>query len=341
MWMMWCWLAVDFVAAAGGPREVVAADLNRDGRPDLVVAGERDIITLLNEKTGWREASRLGELRPASDLAAADFNGDGVADVAVTDHDTFAVTILLGDGRGGWKTGGLVRAKASGKPHIHGLAAGDLNGDKRVDLLLASSEEGEVVPLWNDGQGAFKPGVPVKLAANVWHLALADFNGDGKLDVTAATFGGKGIVVALGDGKGGFAHGPGSPHDAFPRSFLVKAADVNGDGHTDVFGVHDDHGRLTVLLGDGKGRFRQMAGSPFDIGREAYGVEAIDFDGDGRVEIAVAAGNELRVLRGGTNFAVRASGVGSYRMIAADFDGDGRRELAIPDGKTGSVMFFR
>ena len=339
-------LAADFVAVNGKPNDAVVADLNRDGRPDLVVTCGDEIVSLLNLKTGWKEASRLRVPRPPVDLAVEDFDRDGFADVAVVDHDTFSVLLLLGDGQGGWRQGGTFRSKSTGAPHIHGLVARDVNRDGAPDLVVPSSGEGEVIVMLGDGQGALRPLAPVRVHRNAWYPVAADFNEDGIPDVTVAGLGGDGVVLWLGDGAGGLKRAAERPIPVFARPFMWKAADLNGDGHQDLYGVHDDHGRLTVLLGDGKGGLRQMVGSPFDIGREAYGVQAIDLDGDGRLDIATAAGAELRVFlqqkaggfRGPT---VRATGVGSFKMAAADFDGDGRAELAIPDAERGRVTFFR
>lgn len=336
--------AVDFVPVAGKPSDASVADLNNDGRPDLVAICGEEVVTLLNFKTGWREATRTAVPRPPVEMALADFNRDGRTDVAIADHDTFAVYVLMGDGQGGWRDGTTVRAKATGTPHIHGLLAGDLNGDRAPDLIFASSGEGEIITLLNDGKGAFQPAATAQAARNAWHPALGDFNGDGRLDVAVASFNGNTIAVLLGDGKGAFA--PAAQHRVFDRPFLVKTADLNGDGHQDIYGVHDDHGRLTILLGDGKGGFRQSPASPIDIGREAYGVEAIDLDGDERLDLVTAAGPELRVFQQSkagvfSGPVTRAQGVGSFKIASADFDGDGRKELAIADGERGRITFFR
>jgi hypothetical protein len=337
--------ALDFVPVAGKPNNLIAVDLDRDGRLDMVVSSEKEIVTLMNQKSGWKEASRLELPRAAVDLAAGDFDRDGHADLAVADHDTFSLLLLHGDGKGGWRRGETYRAKATGAPHVHGLAAADLNRDGAIDLLFASSGEGEVVALLNNGKGALQPQPPVRINRNAWYPTLGDFNNDGTPDVTTAAFDGNQVVIFAGDAKGGFTRLPGETR-VFDRPFMIKTADLDGDGHLDLYGVHDDHGRLTILRGNGKGAFTQIPGSPFDIGREAYGVEAIDLDRDGRLDLAVAAGDELRIFRQQrpgvfSGPTVRAKGIGSFRLVAADFDGDGRPELAIPDPANARIAFFR
>jgi hypothetical protein len=182
------------------------------------------------------------------------------------------------------------------------------------------------------------------MGKNAWHPVIADLNGDGNLDLASAEFGGKYIAVVLGDGRGGFRPAPGSPHEVFPRPFYVKAGDVTGDGKLDLVSVHDDYGRLTVLVGDGRGGFAPMPGSPFDIGRECYGLAPIDLDGDGKLDVALAAGTELRVFtqKNGklSGPVTKADGVGGFHITRADFDGDGQPEIAIPDSTRNRIVFF-
>lgn len=314
----------------GGPHNVLPADLNADRRPDLLIATRDEIVVLLHQGGGaqLRETARLKLTRPASELAAADFNRDGHLDVAVADHDTFAIVILHGDGKGSLRLGPTVRAKQTGKPHIHGLAAGDLNGDRHPDLVLASGDEHELIPLLNDGHGLFTP-QPAARARSPWHPVLADLNHDGHLDLIAAAFDGKTIATLLGNGRGGFAEA--SRHETFPRAFMAKVADLNGDSHPDLYAVHDDHGRLTILYGDGKGVFTPAPGSPFDIGAESYGTQALGRD----IYVCTLKG-ELKRFTGRAVEPASGSKC-SYRLDSADLDGDGSPELVTVDPDSNQV----
>ncbi len=336
--------ALDPLPVEGRPTGVLAADLNGDRHVDLVVMRDGGLTTLLRTNNTWRLAAKVPAPGELVAMVSADFNGDGHTDVAVADHDTFGIQLFFGDGQGGLRRHAIVRAKATGAPHVHGLLAGDLDQDGKADLVFVSSGEGELIPLRNAGAGNFSPLPAVKVGRRAWYPLMADLSGDGHLDIAAADLEGQHITVVLGDGRGGFHPAPGSPHASFPRSFSVKAGDVTGDGQLDLLAVHDDHGKLTVLAGDGRGGFRPLAGSPFEIGRECYGLEPVDLDGDGKLDVALAAGEELRVFWQKAGRLVgpvkKAAGVGGFLITRADFDGDGKEEIAIADAARNRVVFF-
>ncbi len=342
--LLFAFLSLDPVPISGSPNEVIAADFNHDGKADMAVLCANGVKILLRDGKSWRESVNVDLSGAPTSFAAADFNRDGHLDLAVADHDTFGVQLLHGDGKGGLVKHQVLRAKSTGAPHVHGLLAADLNGDRAADILFVSSGEGELVPLLNDGKGNFAPGAIVKMAGNAWHPAIGDLNGDGYPDAVSADFSGDTISVALNDGKGRFTVSQRAK--VFPRPFYPKLADLNGDGHLDILSVHDDYGRFTLLQGDGKGAFTQIPGSPIDIGREAYGLAAFDANADGKLDLVATSGDELIVFlqTGKLQFAKsakRITGIGGYHVSQADLDGDGKPELIIPDAKEKRVEFFQ
>jgi hypothetical protein len=350
--------ATNFVSAPGSPfrigakpNDVVVADANGDGAPDLLSAnaGDRAIGVLLGDgRGGFRPAA--GSAFAAGEtphlLVAADFDSDRRIDVAVTGHDSNSVTILLGDGGGGFRLAPASPFAAfSGiKPHNHGLAAGDVNGDGRPDLTLGHQDAGVIGVLLGDGHGGFVPaqGSPFRLGRGFYPHALGDMNGDGSLDVVAPDILGSAIVVGLGDGRGGFAVAGGSPVRVKPRPYFVLLEDVNSDGRLDAIATHDDIDDTDVLLGDGRGGL--TAASGFHAGHRGWTTAAADLNADGRKDLVIAGTGGLKAFLGNGKGEFThspewslATPRATWKVAVADFNRDGKPDIAFLDGDGGTV----
>lgn len=347
-------------AVTGGPGNVALADLDRDGKLDLVVATGRNrgVTVFLGQGDGRFRAAGGGAIELAdapSEMVVADFDGDGRLDLAVGHHDSYGITLLLGDGAGGFAhaPGSPVVTKQGRHPHTHGLEAGDLNGDGRLDLVAFNSNpDDDVSVLLGDGRGGFAaaPGSPFAVGPGPYPGALADLDGDGRLDLVATATdrsksdlpASRALTVLFGDGKGGFRSSLVPLRTVHP--WFVAVGDVDGDAKPDLVATHTERSELSVLLGDGKGGFTETSGSPFDLGTSAWHVALVDVNRDGKPDAVAAAGEGLRVLlgdgRGGFRKASGSpveTGKGAWRLAVGDVNGDGKLDVATSNLESDSV----
>ena len=192
--------------------------------------------------------------RPYERLRSADFNHDGNPDVVTTNLDDDTVTILLGDGKGGFH-------QAPGSPFAAGakpwqMAIDDFDRDGNADLAIIPYERDvedarrmQVTILLGDGKGGFRPMPTHSLSLEGCHgpnsIATGDINGDGYRDVVVSCAEGKNLAVFLGH-----------PGNTFTRTNLptaggwgtVAVADLNGDGRDDLIQANNSNESITIYL---------------------------------------------------------------------------------------------
>ncbi|MEG4966560.1 DUF4347 domain-containing protein, partial [Microcoleus sp. B6-A1] len=331
------------------PVSIDTGDFNSDGFPDLAVAnlGSRDISILLGTGTGsFGTATNLfnpGNEIPNS-IAVRDFNGDSKLDLAVANPINGAngnfISIRLGTGTG---TFGNPTNFGSGI-NPRSIAAGDFNGDSKLDLATAPLSGNNLSILLGDGTGSFStPATIINTGASLT-IATADFNSDGKLDlVTSNNSATNNISVLLGDGTGNFS-APVNFSAGTGKHFVVTG-DFNGDGQLDLAASNSASNNVSVLLGDGTGNFGTATN--FSVGSSPESVVAGDFNGDGKTDLAASNGgdNNVSVLLGdgtgsfGTavNFSV---GTIPRSIAAGDFNADGKLDLATPNFTSKDVSIL-
>jgi FG-GAP-like repeat len=282
------------------PIAIAPADFNGDGAVDLAVANDQNLSILLGNGTGGFAAApgspvALGGY--AGRLKAADLNGDGHVDLAlpvfVTGVNKSQIAILLGDGSGRFAPTSPVGR--FGKYGSDTIAVADFNGDGREDLALGGSEDKGLYVLLGDGAGGFGAALTVTTSIRGGTLVAPDLNGDDRPDLVDATRYSSGISIWLGTGTGTFrpATGspiviPGPPHD-------VAAADFNGDGKPDLAVTNQGLGTVSLLLGNGAGKFRRTAFSPFAASTGAFAGVA-DFNEDGKPDLLTASSPGATIL---------------------------------------------
>jgi hypothetical protein len=326
------------LAAGAGSDAVAAADVNGDGRVDLISANglASTLSVLTNDGTGGFAvaASPTVGSGPAS-VAAADVNGDGLVDLISANHGTWeglgnTLTVLTNDGNGGF----ALAASPTTDSGPFSVAAADVNGDGRVDLISANEATNTLSVLTNDGSGSFALAASLAVGRSPWSVVPADVNGDGWVDLVSANNGANTLSVLTNDGRAGFALAASPAAVGFPAS--VTAADVNGDGRMDLISADGVPRTLSVLTNDGSGGFA-LAASPA-LENWPRWVVAADVNGDGRVDLITAnpSANTLAVL---WNLPERVSGTYAGTFTG---DGSGLTNVALLNRNqtfTGTAMF--
>jgi len=323
-------------AVGQNPGFAVAKDLNGDGKIDLAVTSSSGISILLGKGDGTFQA-HVDYMSPASPaaLAVADFNGDKIPDLVVTHNGVpWSVTLLQGNGDGSFQSEKIIPLSLPDGAAGSQIAALDLNGDGKADLILTVVSQSGAVILLGNGDGTFHADVTYTSGRYPFAFATGDVNNDGNIDLEIADQESNYITVLLGNGDGTFSPRRDLPIDPLgvnlPSPTSGAIADFNADGIPDL-AVADSSSTVTVLLGKGKGQLQ----APISTSANGSGSMSVaDFNGDGRLDIALANGPGAVVLLGkgdGTFGApLQLSTASSPRQLAVgDFNNDGKPDLAV------------
>jgi uncharacterized repeat protein (TIGR01451 family) len=282
-----------------------------------------------------------GAMLGSAQTAVGDFNHDGKVDLMVVETATGQLRVLNGDGAGSFTTPGSTFQV----PHPYAIAVMDFDGDGNLDIAVTSYLENCVTILLGDGRGGFtKPSWgTIETGRLPLAIAGADFNGDGRPDLAVSNLEDGSITILLWNSSAGrFQQAAGSPFRVGKGAYRLTAADFDGDGHTDLAIALPQDRTVGIWRGLGDGTFQQAAGSPVSVASVPRSLAAADFNGDGRMDIAVL-GDDLRVLVGDgaggftLSDAFLTGGTNPQAMAAADFDADGKTDLAVTNGRPGNV----
>jgi hypothetical protein len=327
------------------PSSIAVADVNGDGKLDIVVAnggdpkisefGDVGILMGIGNGT-FRKAIHVnvGSIFPAK-LVVADFDGDGKPDLAlVTIKPTPVLRIFLSDGNGTFRN--VARYTVAG--YFASFLAADFNQDGKKDLAILNGGPCRtchtVTVLLGNGDGKFQSGIVTDLPYESLTMVAGDFNNDDRVDLLT----GSGVFLA-GNGDGTFS--------IVIEGFGFESAavgDLNGDGKLDLLAVAGSE--TQTMLGNGDGTFQPPI--PYDVGPVPVAVGTLDLNGDGKpdaVTFSTTQGGNIGVALGngdGTLQAAKWAGIGGgpYPIIAADFNNDGKADVAVTEGEGDTFVFL-
>jgi hypothetical protein len=326
------------------PYCLAAADVNRDGKVDLVVANQvvNTLWILTNSGCGvFGSNATLHTLSGLSSVAAADFNRDGNVDLACACSGAYELMVFTNDGSGAFeaKTSYHLGSGSS----LAWVNAVDVNGDGAMDLITDNGKS--LVVLTNAGNGDFAVAFAPSYGSFV-PAAIADINGDGKIDLIGANA--YELMILTNAGSGMFRlSSKNSLATSWPGN--ITTADIHGDGKVDIIVPDYNSGNnqtLLVLTNNGSGGLGSNA--VYTVGLAPYSVISADLNGDGYADL-ISVNNRSDTLTILTNDGSGYFGsnvtlsVGQTLWpfpeiaLAADINGDGKPDLISANIDEGTV----
>lgn len=333
------------------PLVMASGDFNKDGKLDLAVGnsvtGGALSILLGSGAGGFSETDINNVMMTPAGIVAADLNGDGNLDLIVGNQNKSAgsVFVFLGNGSGGF---GPRQSFVSSFANlsVSAVAAGDVNGDGKIDVVIATNGNGfqGITVLLGDGAGNLTQSASKSTGGfQPTSILLKDVNGDNKLDAVVVNgvdpnSSNGNVAVLVGDGAGNFSTAVTTQVGMQPQSLI--SGDFNGDGKVDLGLVNSGSNNFSVLFGNGAGSFS----APTNIDARGVGASAMiagDFNGDGKIDLAVSNTRPGSVLiflgdgAGGFSATSNFSHGGPLftgdpaPIVVADFNGDGNPDLAV------------
>ncbi len=393
------------------PEVVAVGEFNGDGFPDVAVAeggtriesdyeyhysfyfGEEiykvesyshniELSVILGQEDGTfasGSTSNSSEIQGSTDsflwaeeIAVADFDGDGLQDVAVIadyegysryydvfsmmEYTTYAsnsvLSVMLNDGKGEFVESAF---EQSYDDRFRAIAVGDLNGDGLPDLAIAGGNgiydyDGkytkDVAVRLNKGDGTFEDAKTIKEDGDPNSISIADINGDSRLDLIVTQADTDQLSVLRGKGNGEFKKA--TLYDVGDRPVDNTVADFNGDGFPDVAVANSSSNDISMLLNDGDGKLQ--AQTNYKVGTAPDNMVVADFNGDAILDLAVSVNEEgdtskqnIVILQGNGDGTFEKDStideVDADSLAVEDLNQDGSPDLVVGSGSEIALLF--
>lgn len=328
-------LSASLPAKPGAFGLVPVAIQNPDGR----MAGRSDLFSYYASSLKYTELPPFTVKSGPQQASVGDFNGDQNLDMVIPNSASDDISVLLGDGAGGF-------GSPTNYPTGHGAigsAVGDFNGDRKPDIAIANYYTDKISVYLGNGTGGFGAATTLTTTGGPWSVALVDVNGDGKLDVVTVCASSNSVNVFLGDGAGKFGTVKAFSVGSNPR--YSAQGDFNDDGKLDLAVSGYQNNTVSVVLGDGQGGFGPA--TRYSLWGSPTGVVTADFNGDQKLDLAIAIDYEISVFLGqgnGTFVPGERFSTGSARrntqtaLVMADLNGDRHLDLALTEYGGAKVL---
>lgn len=318
------------IGTVSGPQTLAAADLNKDGVIDLVMAGygSNAVGVQLGKGDGTFTANAAVVVGAAPiGVTLGDLNGDGFPDIIASDYGSSGVSVALGNGDGTFQKSAFT-ATGGGATWA---TAKDADGDGFLDVAVANAGANTVTILYGNGDGTFAtPLVNIGLSGNATWLDFGEFGSGTGADLAIAYDNVAKCDIYTRSSARSYSPAGAQTVGAVARS--VVAGDFNHDGRSDLAVANYGASSVSVIL-NSSGGLQPAVNYP--IGTGPYSVNEGDVNGDGYLDLVTGdpQGNDVAVLigKGDGTFedAVRKSaGANTRHAVIADFNGDGLGDIA-------------